>query len=176
MAHIPVNHPARRLWRAAAAVAALYLLVFGIAGLVLTAGEALFSRLDIEALGLRTNPAFAVLSLAVGAVVLAGVLLPGNTGHFLHLVGGGVFWLAGLVMLTLLQTPANVLNFEVSTCVVSFVIGTVLFGAGMYGKSGTVAQAANEERFRHSGRGAVMPVMAHRLSIHPGVRHDHAPS
>ncbi|BCJ72258.1 hypothetical protein CS0771_18020 [Catellatospora sp. IY07-71] len=150
--HLPVNHRLRPQWRFLAGLCGAYLLVFGIVGAVRSAGEPFFSRADTDALGLKTNPAFAWLSIIVGAVVLGGAFIGRNIDHWINMIGGAVFLLAGLFMLLLMQTPANKLNFEVATTVVSFIIGTILLIAGMYGKVGTPAEAIAEEVLRHSTR------------------------
>src|SRR5262245_16606063 len=113
MSHLPVNHHLRPLYRALAGLAGLYVLVFGIVGLVETSGTPLFGREDTFALGLKTNLAFSVLSIVVGAVVLIGVLVGRNIDRAINLVGGVVFMGAGLLMLVVLQTDANILNFGV---------------------------------------------------------------
>jgi hypothetical protein len=151
--HLPINHRLRPTYRFLAGASGVYLLIFGVVGLIQTWGEPLFSRDDVKALGLRTNLAFALLSIVVGAVILVGAIIGKNADHFINIAGGAVFLLSGLVMLAVLQTEANILNFEVATCVVSFIIGTTLLIAGMYGKTGSVADARAEERFRHTTRG-----------------------
>ena len=53
--HIPVNHPARRFYRVIAALVGVYILVFGLVGLVQNWGDPLFARDSTWTLGLRTN-------------------------------------------------------------------------------------------------------------------------
>jgi hypothetical protein len=149
MAHLPVNHPARPLLRVLAAVIGLYVLSFGIAGLVDTWGLSFFNRDDNWVLGLRTNPAFSVLSIVAGAVLAAGAAIGRNVDHFINLAGGVVFLVAGMVMMTLLRTEANLLNFAMANCIVSFVIGLGLLHAGLYGKTGPRALAEAEDHLRH---------------------------
>jgi hypothetical protein len=150
--HLPVNHRLRPQWRFLAGLCGAYLLVFGIVGAVRTAGEPFFSRADIDALGLKTNPAFSWLSIVVGAIVFGGAIIGRNVDHFINIVGGAIFLLAGLIGLLLMQTPANKLNYEVATCVISFIVGTIMLIAGMYGKVGTRAEALAEEVLRRSSR------------------------
>lgn len=152
--HLPVNHRLAGFYRVLATLVGLYVLAFGIVGAARTWGGPFFGRGEMMALGLRTNLGFALLSIVVGAVVVLGCLIGGNVTHYVNLFGGGVFWLAGLAMLTVLETQLNVLNFQVATCVVSFLIGTVLVLSGLYGKRGTAQFAAAEDTFRHTGRGA----------------------
>jgi hypothetical protein len=149
MSHLPVNHHLRPLYRVLAGLAGLYVLLFGIVGLVETSDSTVFGRDATYALGLKTNLAFSVLSIVVGAIVLIGVLIGRNIDRAINLFAGIVFLGAGLVMLTVMETEANILNFSVSTCVVSFVIGLVLFTAGLYGRVGSRARASAEESFRH---------------------------
>jgi hypothetical protein len=172
--HLPINHRLSGFYRFLAALAGIFLVVFGIVGAIKTAGDPLFDRGYVTALGLRTNPAFSVLSIVVGAIVTIGALIGRNVAHYLNLFGGGVFWLSGLVMLVLLRTPANLLNFRVATCIVSFLIGTLLVLAGMYGKRGSVADEQAEDAFRHSGRGPAaesLTTPGHHMSAHPSVIH-----
>jgi hypothetical protein len=150
--HLPVNHRLRPLYRFLAGLTGLYVLVFGIVGAVVSRGHGVFARDHIYALGLRTNLAFSVLSIVVGIVVLIGVVVGRNWDHILNLFGGLVFMVAGMFMLGLLQTDLNLLNYTVSTCVVSFVIGLVLFTAGLYCRVGSAEQDEAEERRRTSVR------------------------
>jgi hypothetical protein len=149
VAHLPINHPLRPLYRLLAALAGLYVLVFGIVGVNRSWGGGFFGRADTYALGLRTNVAFSLLSIVVGAVVLGANLYGRNADHYINLVGGFVFLFAGLGMLALLRTTANFLNFTIGTCIVSFVIGTAMVTAGLYGRVGQSEEADAEEQFRH---------------------------
>jgi hypothetical protein len=149
MAHLPVNHPARPLLRVLAAVVGLYVLIFGIAGLVDTWGLSFFNRDENWVLGLRTNPAFSVLSVVAGAVLVAGAAYGRNIDHFINLTGGVVFLVAGMLMMTLLRTEANLLNFAMPNCIVSFLIGLGLLQAGLYGKTGPRELAEAEHQLRH---------------------------
>lgn len=155
MAHIPINHPARSAYRTMAFLIGVYLIVFGIVGVTASADHDFFaSHEDITALGLRTNMAFSLLSIAAGAVLAVGAVYGRNLDHFLNLYGGMVFLVVGMVGLGFQRTDANILNFTVSTCVVSFVIGILLFAAGLYGKTATPHDAAVEEAHRQGLRPA----------------------
>jgi hypothetical protein len=148
MAHIPVNHPLAPVFRTLAGLAGAYVLAFGIVGALSTWGDPVFDRGPTYALGLHTNLAFALLSTIVGAVVLGGVIVGGNIAHWINMIGGGVFLSAGLAMLALMQTDANLLNFSVATCVVSFGIGLAMLLSGLYDKVGSPELAEAEHRFR----------------------------
>jgi hypothetical protein len=136
MSHLPVNHPLRPLYRVLAALAGAYTLVFGIVGCTQTQGTALFAQTNLPlALGLRTNLAFALLSIVGGAVILVSAVIGRNLDALVNIVGGIVFMVIGMVMLGLLRTDANFLGFSMTTCIVSFILGTVVFAAGLYGRS-----------------------------------------
>jgi hypothetical protein len=150
VAHIPVNHPARPLYRVLAALSGLYILIFGVFGVVETWGDPLFDRGSHWALGLRTNLAFALVSVVFGAVVLFGALYRGNLGHFMNLTAGVVFMVVGLVMLSVLQTDANFLNFSVSTVIVSLLFGLLFLATGLYDKIGPHESAEAEDAVRRN--------------------------
>lgn len=137
MAHIPVNHPARFLYRVFAGLIGLYVLIFGVVGVGVTWGEPLFNRDSDWVLGLRTNLAFSLVSLVFGAFILLGATHRGNVGHFINLTAGVVFMVTGLAMMTVLQTGLNILNFSMSTVIVSMLFGLLFLATGLYDKVGT---------------------------------------
>lgn len=147
--HLPVNHPMRPLYRALAGLIGLYVLVFGVLGFLRTQGMEFFANKGEWVLGLTTNPAFAVLSVLTGLLLLAGVVIGRNIDHIIDIVGGSIFLVAGMAMMTLLRTDLNFLGFTMTNCVVSFIFGTVLLAAGLYGKVGSREAAAAEDEFRH---------------------------
>jgi hypothetical protein len=148
MSHTPVNHPLRPLHRVLAGLTGLYVLVFGAIGVAGTAGTPLFGHPSEYALGLRTNLAFSLISIAAGIVILGASVLGRNIDYRVNQVAGYAFAGMGMLMLALLQTDANFLNFSVATCVVSFVISLVLLTAGLYSKVGSADDVAAEETFR----------------------------
>jgi hypothetical protein len=137
MAHIPINHPLRPLYRALSGFIGLYVLVFGIIGYIRTSDLDFFARHGEWVLGLRTNPAFSVLSIIAGAAVLAGALIGRNIFPLLNLAAGIVFLIAGMAMMVLLQTDANILSFSMVNCIMSFIFGMVFLAAGLYGRVGS---------------------------------------
>jgi Domain of unknown function (DUF4383) len=145
--HLPVNHHLRPLYRTLTAIAGLYVLVFGIVGVSRTRGLPLFAQPGSEhlpwVLGLRANPAFAYLSILAGLVLVAGAVIGRNVYFYLGVGGGLAFLVAGLAMLTLLETGANFLGFSMVNCVVSFIIGLVVFAGGLFGR---VAAPTDPER------------------------------
>jgi Domain of unknown function (DUF4383) len=151
MSHIPVNHHLRPLYRAMAVLIGVYLLAFGLVGIIQSAGTDLFARGDISALGLRTNLAFSIASVAAGTLILMAVVVGRDLYYAMGVWGGVAFMVVGIAMLALLNTDLNVLNFSMATVIVSFIIGMVLFSAGLYGRSGSPALARAEEAARHGG-------------------------
>jgi hypothetical protein len=147
--HIPINHPLRPLFRTAAGLVAIWLLIFGAVGLNEAQDGGWFDRGDWSVMGVPTNRAFAVASLAAGAVILIATVVGRNLDRFVYLAGGIGFLVAGTLEMAVLHTDANVFNFSITTSVVSYVIGLILLTAGLYGKSGTREEAAAEEAFRH---------------------------
>jgi hypothetical protein len=151
MAHIPVNHPLRPLYRVLALLTGAYVLLFGILGVVRTVGDDVLARDDVWVLGLRTNLAFSVVSVLFGAVIVAANAIGGRIEHLTNMTAAVLFMVTGMGMMALLETDANVLNFSMSTVIVSLVFGLLLLTAGLYDKSGTREEAAAEDAFRHAG-------------------------
>lgn len=149
VAHLPINHPLRGLYRALAALVALYVLAFGAVGLTKTSGTDFFGHPHAYALGLRTNMAFSVLSIVVGAVVLASLVYGRNLDHYVTTAAGVVFLLAGLVMLALVRTSANFLNTTVAATIVSDLLGTTLLTCGLYSRVGRSHEAEEHQADRH---------------------------
>ncbi len=136
MTHLPVNHPLRPLYRVLAAVVGLYVLIFGIVGFIQTRSLALFAQHNLPwVLGLRTNRAFALVSIVAGAVILISVAVGRNIDYVIDIGAGVVFMVVGMLMLLVINTRANFLGFTVTNCVVSFVLGMLALAAGLYGKT-----------------------------------------
>lgn len=141
MSHTPVNHPARPIYRAIAALTGLYLAIFGVLGVVTTLGDAPFAQDDTRVLGQGANLGFSALCLLLGVIVLAGVGLGRNIDTAINTALAWALMVLSLAELAVLRTDANFLNFTVSTCVVVMTIGLVLLMAGMYGKMGSEEEA-----------------------------------
>jgi hypothetical protein len=131
-----MNHHLRPLYRVLAALCGLYVLAFGIGAVARAADTGFFARDGLHTvLGLRGNRAFAILSILAGVTLIASAVIGGNIDRWVNLVGGVVFLSAGMVLMTVMQTSLNLLGFTMTTCIVSFVIGLVLFAAGLYGQT-----------------------------------------
>jgi hypothetical protein len=127
MAHFPINHPARPIYRVISGLIGLYFVVFGIVGLF--AGDRVF--------GQGTNAANSVLSIVIGAVVLVAVVVGRNIDAAVSKWTGYALMALGLATLAFLRTDANVLDHTVATSVVWMVLGITLMVAGMYSRVGS---------------------------------------
>ncbi len=150
--HNPLNHPLRPVYRLTAAVTGAYLLVFGAVAFSKTGDRPAFTQdHTASVLGLHANRGFAEISIVAGIVVLLATLIGHNVDHWVDLLGGLGFMLAGGAMMALMRTDANVLGFTMATCIVSFVVGLLLFAAGMYIGVGTAEASRHRELERHGG-------------------------
>ena len=148
MAHFPVNHPLRPTYRALGGLTGLYLIVFGILGLIETSGDEFFAQNDAEALWQGTNLGHSVISIAVGLIILIGTAVGRNVDAAVNKASGYGLTAFALAALALLRTDANYLNFTMPTVIVTMVLGLVLLTAGMYGKLGTDDQARTSREAR----------------------------
>lgn len=151
--HLPINHRLRPLWRVLAFFAGAYVLTFGIVGFVKSKNDLGLAWTAMDhlpwALGLKANPAFSLLSIVVGALIVIGALVGRNIDRWINLICGTVFLLASMLMLLFLRSDLNFLAFGVSTCVVSAMLGMVTLTAGLYGRVASPLMARAEEMRRH---------------------------
>jgi hypothetical protein len=137
LSHLPVNHHLRPLYRALAGLAGLYLLVFGVVGLVRSAGLDPFAQEDLpKILGQQVNPAQSVLDIVLGAAVVVSVVLGRNIDHYVNFWVGHVLYVVGIAMLSLLRTDANFLGYNVTNVIVTLILATVIVCGGLYGRVG----------------------------------------
>jgi hypothetical protein len=140
MAHFPLNHHLRQTYRLLAAAAGLYLLLVGGLGLIQTWGDPLFHRGSDWALGLRVNPAASVVLLVAGLAVLAAAGIGGNVHHRVTMVLGWALMVIAMLVMTMIQTDANVFNVSMVNVIVLASVGLILVTAGLYGKVGREAE------------------------------------
>lgn len=146
--HNPVNHPAQPIYRAIAGLIAVYLVAFGVLGLIEAAGGEFFAQDDTKVFGQGTNLALSIVSVAAGVALLAGTVFGRNLDVLLNTwIGYGLMAL-GLIGLALSRTDANYLNFTVITTIVLMLAGQALLLAGMYGRVGS----EDETKAWHDGR------------------------
>ncbi|BCJ32950.1 hypothetical protein Athai_04530 [Actinocatenispora thailandica] len=132
--HLPVNHHMRSFWRVLSTLAGLYILIFGIVGVVQTSGMAAFATEGIRVLGLTTNPGFSAISIAVGAVIFLASVIGRNVDVVVNLIFGCIFVLAGLFSLAFLRTDLNYFAFSVTNCIVSYLLGGIVGLSSLYGR------------------------------------------
>ncbi len=137
MAHTPVNHPARPVYRAIGGLVGLYFVVFGVLGIIASAGNDVLAQDDTKVLGQGANLGFSLLSIALGALILLGVVIGRNLDAAINQRLAYVLLVLGLVELAILRTEANIFNFSIMTDIVILILSLVLLLAGMYGKVGT---------------------------------------
>jgi hypothetical protein len=150
--HLPINHHLRPMWRVLAFLAGIYILVFGVLGFMRArdAGLDWFAQEGLPTiLWLKANPAFALMSIVVGAIVVLGALIGRNIDRWINLLAGTVFILAGMAMMALLRTDVNFLGFTMSACIASFILGLVMFTAGLYGRVGSLKEERAERELQH---------------------------
>jgi hypothetical protein len=150
MAHIPINHPLRPLYRAVSGLVGVYLVVFGIVGLIVTAGDGLFGRAGHRVLGEGANLFWSIVCLIVGAIVLATTVLGRNLDTEADKYIGWGMLVVGTYGLATARTDANVLDFTVATVVVTYLVGLLLILAGLYGKVGSEEESRAEQEAAHS--------------------------
>ena len=137
LAHIPVNHHLRPLYRALAGLSGLFLVAVGAYGVIKVSGNDLFARDGLpEVLGMRFNPFAAGLILVFGILVLAVTALGRNIDHLGNFWLGQLLVLISLLTLAFLRTDANLLGFSMTSVIVTMVVGLVVVTAGMYLKIG----------------------------------------
>ncbi|MBM0226778.1 MULTISPECIES: DUF4383 domain-containing protein [Micromonospora] len=141
MAHTPVNHPARPIYRAIGGLVGLYFVVFGVLGIIASAGNDVLARNDTTVLGQGTNTGFSLLAVLLGIVILAGTVIGRNLDVAINQWLAYVLMVLGLAELAVIRTDANIFNFSIATVIVTLVLSLVLLMVGMYGKVGS-----NEEK------------------------------
>lgn len=150
--HLPVDHRLSQMYRGGAGLMGLILLTFGILGLINKIG--FFDTGGDRVAGLYTNGALSVLSICVGVLLFAGMVIGGNVASTLNMVLGIAFILSGFVNLALLDTRYNFLAFRIQNVLFSFVVGLMLMFFGMYGRvSGTLPHDNPYWRARHPEAG-----------------------
>ncbi len=137
--------------RVGAVFMGLVLWAFGILGLV--SGLGFLETTENDMLGMSSNGLLSVISLVVGAVLIAAGARGGRTASTVTAGVGALFILSGLVNLGFLDTSANILNFTIPNVFFSFVVGMVLLLIGLYGRVSGGLSDDNPYRREREGRG-----------------------
>ncbi|MFD0635009.1 DUF4383 domain-containing protein [Catenulispora yoronensis] len=130
--HLPVDHRLRRVYRWGSILSAVTLLVFGILGLL--DSIPFFSTQGERVMGMSSNGLLSVTSIVVGVFLLIAAKIGGDFASTVNMVMGGVFILAGLLGLAVMDTKANFLAFGLSNVFFSFIVGLIMMTFGMYGR------------------------------------------
>ncbi|MDX2937543.1 DUF4383 domain-containing protein [Streptomyces ipomoeae] len=146
--HLPVDHRLNKVYRFGAGLMGLFLVVFGVLGLIDKVGW--FDTHGDEVVGLNTNGTLSVLSICVGLLLLVGMVIGGNFASTLNMTLGVLFILSGFGNMALLDTDSNFLAFRIENVLFSFAVGILLMTFGMYGRVGTALPHDNPYwRARH---------------------------
>lgn len=130
---LPMDHRLATVYRVGAGLCGVFLLVFGILGVLDHPGFLSTSGDSIA--GMSTNGALSWLSIVMGVVLIGGAVVGGNFASNLNMIVGVLFVLAGFAGLTVLGRPdANILNFRMANILFSFIFGFVVLTFGMYGR------------------------------------------
>ncbi|MEU4527493.1 DUF4383 domain-containing protein [Micromonospora ureilytica] len=148
MAHTPVNHPARPIYRAIGGLTGLYLVVFGVLGIIASTGNEFLAQDDTRVLGQGTNLGFSLLSVLLGLVVLLGTALGRNIDVAINQWMAYGLMVVSLAGLAFIRTDANIFNFSITTVIVVMTAALVLLMVGMYGKVGTEDEAEAFQKAR----------------------------
>jgi len=148
MAHNPVNHPLRPIYRALGFVAGAYLVVFGIIGLIQTSGDSFTGPTDVRVLGQGANLLWSIIALIVGAVVLLTTAVGRNLDTDGDKFIGWGLLVIGSYGLATARTDANFLGFSIATVVVTYLIGVVLITVSLYSKVAPAAEAGAPRQVR----------------------------
>jgi Domain of unknown function (DUF4383) len=140
--HNPVNHPLRPIYRTLGGLAGVWLVLFGVVGLIVNAGDDFFATHAERVLGQGANLFASVISLVTGVVVLIVTVLGRNLDtETFKLLGWGIMAVASYGLATA-RTDANFLGFTISTVVVDYLVGLVLMLCGLYVKTAPASERA----------------------------------
>lgn len=147
MAHNPVNHPLRPLYRTLGFLAGAYLVVFGIVGIV--GGDLEFSGLNSGTVfGLGSSTLWSIISIILGAIIVVAVVIGRNLDVAAEKYLGWGIIVAGGYELATSRTDANVFGFTIGTVIVTFIVGLMLILSSLYGKVVPVAEAGAPRQVR----------------------------
>jgi hypothetical protein len=148
MAHNPVNHPMRPMYRTLGFLAGAYLLVFGIIGLIQTSGHDFTGDIGVRVLGQQSNMLWSIITVIVGAIVLIATVIGRNADAAADRFLGWALLVLGAYGLATGRTDANFFGFSIATVVVTFLVGLVLITTSLYSKVAPVDRAGAPRQVR----------------------------
>jgi hypothetical protein len=128
----PITHPIHTVHRVGIGGVGLFLLSFGVLGLIrrlpfhTTQGELV--------MGLQSNGLLAAVSVAVSLVLLGAAVRSAHTASTVGIVAGVLFLISGIANMFVLATDMNLLAFGLSNVIFSLVVGMGLLFTGAYGR------------------------------------------
>lgn len=138
--------------RAGAGLFGLVLCGFGVLGLVNQLDW--FSTRGQSVAGLSTNGLLSVISLIVGAILIAAAVRGGRTASTVTVAVGALFLLSGVANALVLNGPYNILNFRMPNLVFSLLSGLLLLSLGAWGRfTGRLPPDNPYRRERHPAEG-----------------------
>lgn len=141
-----------RWHRAGAAGFGLVLCGFGVLGLLQRLDW--FSTQGESIAGLSSNGLLSMISLVVGALLIAAAVRGARTASTALVVVGAAFMLSGVANVLVLTTALNLLAFTMANVVFSLVAGALLLIAGAWGRfTGRLPPDNPYRRERHPGEG-----------------------
>ena len=150
MAHTPVNHPLRPIYRALGALTGVYLIVFGVVGIIVNLDEGLFGNDGGLVLGQQANMFWSIVSILIGLIVVAATVIGRNSDVEVDKYFGWGLLVIGSYELAVLRTDANFLDFSVATVIVTYLLGLVLIMASQYSKVAPLSQAGAPRQEREA--------------------------
>jgi hypothetical protein len=148
MAHNPVNHPLRPIYRVLGFIAGAYLVLFGVLGLIQTSGEGFTGSNDVRVLGQGTTVLWSIVAIAVGAIVVVATALGRNLDTAADKYLGWGILVFGTYELAFSRTDANVFGFTISTVIVTYLVGLILILVSLYSKTAPQSQAGAPRQVR----------------------------
>jgi hypothetical protein len=139
MAHNPVNHPLRPIYRALGALSGVWLILFGVVGVIVNAGDDFFAVHPDRVLGQGANMFAAVLSVLTGVILVLATVVGRNLDTEAYKYLGWGILAVGSYGLATLRTDANFLGFTIATVIVEYLVGIIVVLCGLYIKSAPVS-------------------------------------
>jgi hypothetical protein len=148
MAHNPVNHPLRPMYRVLGFLAGGYLVVFGIVGLIQTSGDDATGANSHRILGQGGNLLLSIIMLVVGAIVLVITALGRNLDTKGDQFLGYGLLVLGSYGLAFSRTDANIFGQDIQTVIGTYIVGLALVTVSLYSKVAPASQAGAPRQVR----------------------------